>query len=148
MMRMMILRPKRPSPWWPCGRTKSTSKVRYLPLTANSLVVPDPGTVLKWPECMGMFPRTHCTECARKDHLATGTKYIFNAAICGCGATRCHSLKICSACVKENIAMKDCSTEGCGEKRASRMNGISLCKACIARKSINTIWIQDARSQS
>ena len=38
---------------------------------ANTLVVPDPGTVPKWPACKGMFPRTHCTECVRKDFLAT-----------------------------------------------------------------------------
>jgi hypothetical protein len=53
---------------------------------ANTLVVP--GTVPKWPECKGMFPLTHCTECARKDFLATGTEYIWYTATCGCGATR------------------------------------------------------------
>ena len=86
---------------------------------ANTLVVSDPGTMPKWPACKGMFPLTHCTECARKDFLATGTEYVFNAATCGCGAT--HSWKgstICSACCKGNNALKDCGTEGCGGKRA------------------------------
>ena len=107
---------------------------------ANILVVPDPETVPKWPACKGMFPRTHCTECARKDHLATGTEYIFNAATCGCGATRGSSKRtICNACIKENNAMKDCSTEGCGGKRASRTNGSTLCKPCLNRKSRGTI---------
>jgi hypothetical protein len=66
---------------------------------ANTLVVPE--TWLKWPEYKGMFPLTHCTECTKKDFLATGTKYVFNAATCGCRAA--HSLSertICSACFK------------------------------------------------
>jgi hypothetical protein len=41
---------------------------------ANTLVVPDPGTVPKWPACVGKYPNTHCLECARKDFLATGTE--------------------------------------------------------------------------
>jgi hypothetical protein len=100
---------------------------------ANTLVVPDPGTVPKWPACKGMFPLTHCTECARKDFLATGTEYVFNAATCGCGATRCSSERtICFSCSKGNNALKDCGTEGCGGERA----GLSkFCNPCIAQNS-------------
>jgi hypothetical protein len=76
---------------------------------ANTLVVP--GTMPKRPACKGMFPLTHCTECARKDFQATGTKYIFNAATCGCRAARSLSERtICSACFKGNNALKDCIT--------------------------------------
>ena len=87
----------------------------------------------KWPACKGMFPLTHCTECARKDFLATGTEYVFNAATCGCGATRCSSERtICFSCSKGNNALKDCGTEGCGGERA----GLSkFCNPCIAQNS-------------
>ena len=40
MMRMMILRPRQPTPWRLCGRTKSTSKVQYLPLKTRILWSP------------------------------------------------------------------------------------------------------------
>jgi hypothetical protein len=97
---------------------------------ANTLVVPV--TVPKWPECKGMFPLTHCTECARKDFLATGTEYIWYAATCGCGATQAlHKRLICTACVKGNNAMKDCGTEGCDGKRSGENK---FCNPCLALK--------------
>ncbi len=95
---------------------------------ANTLVVPE--TLLKWPEYKGMFPLTHCTECAKKDFLATGTKYVFNAATCGCRAA--HSLSertICSACFKGG-------TEGCGGKRAGKSQ---CCNTFIAQNSRRTM---------
>jgi hypothetical protein len=53
--------------------------------SANTLVVPDPGTVPEWPACKGMFPITHCRSCAM-DYAEKD--YIFNVASCGCGVSR------------------------------------------------------------
>ena len=104
----------------------------------NTLVVPDPGTVPTWPACKGMFPITHCTECARKDFLATGTEYVFNAATCGCGATRGTSKRmICTACTYGNNALKDCVTEGCGDKRVASES--KFCNPCLAQNSRRTM---------
>ena len=73
-----------------------------------------------------------------KDFLATGTEYVFNAATCGCGATR--SLKnvgtICYACFKGNNVLKDCDTMGCGSKRAGNN---AFCNPCITQSRRKTL---------
>jgi len=86
---------------------------------ASTSVVPAPGSVPEWPACRGMFPLTHCRSCATAD----GTKdYIFDAASCGCGASRGSSggRLICHACCIGNNEVRVCSTVGCDKKRTKK----------------------------
>ena len=91
---------------------------------ASTLVVPAPGSLSKWPACKGMFPTTHCRSCATAD---VANEYVFEAASCGCGVTRSTQRLTCSECFIGENKLRDCSTEGCGEKRHGRE---PHCKSC------------------
>ena len=112
--------------WAPTQRTGTTCcGWNAVFFSANTLVVLAPGSVPKWPECVGKFSLTHCRSCAAKD---TKNEYVFNAASCGCGDSRDHSNSIiCNACPVGNNLSKDCSREGCGSKRHGEGK---YCKPC------------------
>jgi len=85
---------------------------------ASTLVIP------KWPACKGMFPTTHCRSCATAD---VENEYVFEAASCGCGVSRSTRRLACSECYKAENESRNCSTEGCGEKRHGDR---AYCKSC------------------
>ena len=91
---------------------------------ASTLVVPAPGSIPEWPECKGMFPTTHCRSCATAD---VENEYVYEAASCGCVVTRSTQSLNCFQCYKAENKLRDCFTEGFGEKR--RGTG-SYCKSC------------------
>ena len=91
---------------------------------ASTLVVLAPGSIPEWPACKGMFPNTHCRSCATAD---VENEYVFEAASCGCGVTRSTQRLTCSECFMGENKLRDCSTEGCGEKRNGRE---PHCKSC------------------
>ena len=91
---------------------------------ASTLVVPAPGSIPEWPECKGMFPTMHCRSCATAD---VENEYVFEAASCGCGVLRSTRRLACSECYKAENGSRNCSTEGCGEKRHGDS---AYCKSC------------------
>jgi hypothetical protein len=93
-------------------------------IAASTLVVPAPGSIPEWPACKGMFPSTHCRSCATDD---AENKYVYEPASCRCGVTRSTQRLTCSECYTAENELKDCSTEGCGEKRQGHK---PYCKSC------------------
>jgi hypothetical protein len=99
-------------------------------IAASTLVVPAPGSIPEWPACKGMFPNTHCRLCATDD---AENKYVYEPASCGCGVTQSTQRLTCSECYTAENELKDCSTEGCGEKRHGKE---VYCKSC---RSLNAM---------
>ena len=81
---------------------------------ASTLVFPAPGSISEWPACKGMFPNTHCRSSTTAD---VENEYVFEAASCGCGVLRNNHYVICKQCYKAENELRDCDTEGCGNKR-------------------------------
>jgi len=78
-----------------------------------------------------MFPTTHCRSCATAD---VKNKYIYNPASCGCGVSRnTHNVVICKQCYNAKNMLRDCDTEGCGNKRHGEE---VYCKSCRSQNAM------------
>ena len=89
-----------------------------------TLVVPAPGSLLEWLVCKGMFLTTHCRLCAAAD---VENEYVYDPVSCGCGVSRPTRGLACSECYKAENESRNCSMEGCGEKKHGNK---AYCKSC------------------
>ena len=83
--------------------------------SANTLVVPDPGTVQEWPACKGMFP-TRIVDRAQWTMPKKITFLMWHPVDAEFRVALGTSVN-CNACYKEKNTLKDCNREGCVRKR-------------------------------